>query len=385
MSLHPRPRLLLPAALLSTTLAVNADEIAPPAVPLENLGLVYQSTSNPIVQEAWLLGRYHGQWHWADGSTGESDDYEGRRYRMGGQARMFDRLTLHVQMVSGSDFEPFYNGFTELWAAWKFSDAFVLTVGQQKHRFTHDRNVSSRYINYLERSMLTNMFAADYTPAVTVSGRNQRWSWYGGVFANKTSRDMEDAFTNLDSGYSLLATVTRDIGDYIPTDSGFLNMSFVHGNANDNATNLDHFEQGLASALILTQGPVSLVTEVTAGLGADDGDAIGLNVQPGVFITRRVQAVGRYQLASSDENTGLRAQRRYERLAGLDRGDLYEAAYLGLNLHLAQHRVKLMTGIEYATLGDEDCWTGSLAVRFFWGPHSGGPFPMAQVLEPAFD
>ncbi len=265
------------------------------------------------------------------------------------------------------------------------SDVFVLAVGQQKHRFTHDRNVSSRYINYLERSMLTNMFAADYTPAVTVSGRNQRWSWYGGVFANKTSRDMEDAFTNPDSGYSLLATVTRDIGDYIPADSAFLNVSFVHGDANENATNLDHFEQGLASALILTQGPVSLVTEVTAGLGADDGDALGLNLQPGVFITRRVQAVGRYQLAGSNEDSGLHAQRRYERLAGLDRGDLYQAGYVGLNFHLAQHRVKLMTGIEYATLGDEDCWTGSLAVRFFWGPHSGGPFPMAQVLDPVFD
>ncbi len=32
-------------------------------------------------------------------------------------------------MVSGSDFEPFYNGFTELWVGWRFSDAATLTVG----------------------------------------------------------------------------------------------------------------------------------------------------------------------------------------------------------------------------------------------------------------
>jgi len=127
----------------------------------EHLGRVYANDANPVIQEAWLLGRYHGQWHWADGSAGEDDDYEGRRYRMGGQARLFQRLTVHAQMVSGSDFEPFYNGFTELWAAWRFNDALILTVGQQKHRFTHDRNVSSRYINYLERSMLTNLFGAD--------------------------------------------------------------------------------------------------------------------------------------------------------------------------------------------------------------------------------
>lgn len=86
MSLHPR--LCLSAALLSATLAVAAEEAAPPAVPLENLGLVYQNDDNPVVQEAWLLGRYHGQWHWADGSNGEDDGYEDRRYRMGGQARM---------------------------------------------------------------------------------------------------------------------------------------------------------------------------------------------------------------------------------------------------------------------------------------------------------
>jgi len=122
---------------------------------------------------------------------------------MGGQARVFQRLTLLVQMVSGSDFEPFYNGFTELWASWKFSDALALTIGPRKHRFTHDRNVSSRYINYLERSMLTNVFAADYTPAITLSGKAGRWNWYGGVFTDKTGQDMEDAFTDLDSGYSL--------------------------------------------------------------------------------------------------------------------------------------------------------------------------------------
>lgn len=351
----------------------------------EHLGRVYANDANPIVQEAWLLGRYHGQWHWADGSAGENDEYEDRRHRIGGQARLFQRLTVHAQMVSGSDFEPFYNGFTELWAAWKFNDALILTVGQQKHRFTHDRNVSSRYINYLERGMLTNMFGADYTPAVTLSGRTERWSWYGGVFSNKTSRDMEDAFTRLNSGYSLLATVTHDITERMGTDGAFLNVSLVHSDANDEATNLNRFDQGLSSALILTDGPLSLVTEVTAGLGADDGDALGINLQPGIFLTKRVQAVARYQLAGSDGRQGLVAQRRYEREAGLTSGDLHQAGYAGLNFHFFEHRVKLMTGVEYATLGGEHCWTGSVAIRFFFGPHSKGPFPMAQMLDPAFD
>lgn len=379
MFLRPRyaaALLALAATAASAVLPAGATE------PFPNLGRLYQSDSNPLVQEVWLLGRYHGQYWDAEGSEGADDGFEDRRFRLGGQARVLGNLTLHAQAISGSDFKPSYNGFTELWAAWRFTDAFVLTIGQQKHRFTHDRNVSSRYLNYLERAMLTNMFGADYTPAVTLSGRAGRYNWYGGVFTNRTGRDMKDAFTNLDSGYSLHGFVTRDVGDLIPTDTAFLNVSFVHSDANDNATNLNRFEQGLAAALMLTEGPGSLVTEVTSGIGSDDGDAIGLNVQPGWFLTKRLQAVARYQVAASNDPNGLRAQRRYEREAGLSNGDLYQAGYAGLNFHLAEHRAKLMTGIEYATMDDEHTWTASVAVRVFWGPHSRGPFPMAQVLVP---
>ncbi len=126
---------------------------------------------------------------------------ENRRFRIGSQGRFFEKLTLHAQMVSGPDVEPFYNGFTELWSQWAFEDRFALTVGQQKHRFTHDRNVSSRYLNTLERSMLVNMFNLDYTPAVTASGRTEKFAYYTGVFSNATGRDMWDAFTDYDSGF----------------------------------------------------------------------------------------------------------------------------------------------------------------------------------------
>lgn len=50
-------------------------------------------------------------------------------------------------------------------ANWQFKDAFGITVGQQKNRFTFERMVSSHYPNYTESSMLTNMFALEYTPA----------------------------------------------------------------------------------------------------------------------------------------------------------------------------------------------------------------------------
>lgn len=347
---------------------------------LENLGLLYRDPKNAWLQELWLLGRYHGQYHWSEGSAGEDVGFETRRLRMGGQARLFNKMTVHGQMVSGSDIDPFYNGFTELWVQWAFMPELALTVGQQKHRFTHDRNVSSRYINYLERSMLTNMFGADYTPAVTLQGVVGPATYYTGIFSNATGWDMGRAFTELNSGWSYLAAVYYDISKALPTDSAHLHFTYLHSEANGNATNLDYFMDGFSSALILTEGSTSLVVEATAGTGNDRGDAYALNIQPGWFLTNNVQMVLRYQVAASNRAEGLNPQSRYERPAGLPRGDLYHAGYLGFDYYLARHRLKLMTGIEYSRMGGKDVWTASTSLRFFFGPHSGGPFPMNQML-----
>ena len=392
LNLNPIIRALaLTLACISTAHAGESPAETVPVVlkakapkPLfDDLGLIYKNNDNRIINEFWFLGRYHGQYHWSNGSNGNSDFYETRRARIGAQVRLFKHLSLHAQMISGPDFEPLYNGFTELWAAWQFNEALILTLGQQKHRFTHDRNVSSRYLNYLERGELTNMFNADYTPAVTLSGRIGKWNYYTGIFSNATGTDMGKAFTDFDSGYSLLASATVDLADYAEqfhTDSALLNFCYLYSDANVNATNLNRFNDGLSTALILTKDSASLITEVTAGLGAEAGNAVGLNLQPGLFLTDKLQIVGRYQLAGSDGQNGLQAQRRYERFVGMQTGDRYQAVCLGLNYYVLGHRLKIMGGVEYATIGGRDAWTSYIAVRTFWGPHARGPFPTNTTL-----
>lgn len=349
---------------------------------LENLGQLYENDQNPVMQQWWFLGRYHGQYYNADGGAREQDDWENRRFRIGSQARFFERLTLHAQMVSGFDMEPFYNGFTELWSQWALDERFLITVGQQKHRFTHDRNVSSRYLNTLERSMLVNMFGADYTPAITASGSSDAFAYYTGVFSNATGPDIWEAFTELDSGYSLLASGTWDVKSLIDLDEAFLNFCYLHSDANENATNLNRYRDGFSWALILTEGAGSLVSEALLGLVSENGDAVGINIQPGYFLTEKLQVATRYQWAAADEANGLQAQRRYERTVGVESGDLYQSGYAGFNYYLAGHRIKLMNGIEYASMSGHDVWTASVALRVFWGPNSNGPFPMAKMLKP---
>lgn len=109
--------------------------------------------------------------------------------------------------------------------------------------------------------------------------------------------------------------------------------------------------------------------------------AAALNFQAGWFVTDHLQLALRYQLVDSDRDDGLRAQRRYESNTAMARGESYQAAYVGVNYHLAAHRLKLRAGVEYAVLDDRDLWTALTGVRLFWGPHSRGPFPMAQTLK----
>ena len=330
-----------PSLATTADMRSTADAIAPSSPvtlgdQLENLGRIYQNKANPIVQEFWLLGRYHPQQHWSDGSNGRYEEaFENRRLRMGFQGKFFNKLTLHAQMVSGTDLEPFYNGFTELWAQWSFSDALNLTVGQQKHRFTHDRNISSRYMNYLERSMLTNMFALDYTPAVTISGKMGAFSYYIGLFSNATGPSMGNAFTKFNSGWSYIASATWDFGKGFGTDAAALNVGYLYSDLDAQATNLNRFTNGLSAALILTEGPFSLVTEATSGLGGARGSVHGINIQPGVFLTDKFQLVARYQYATSEDPGGIRAQRRYERFVGLNNGSNYQAGYFGANYYIA--------------------------------------------------
>lgn len=352
---------------------------------LEQLGRIYKDDKNDILQEWWLLGRYQGQYHWTEATTGEDDSYETRRFRLGSQAKLFQKLTLHAQMVSGSDVSPFYNGFTELWAQWAFSPQFAVTIGQQKNRFTHDRNVSSRYLNYLERSMLTNMFGADYTPAITIQGTLDKFTYYTGFFTNATGQDMGQAFSDFDSGYSYIAQSYYDLGTRGIFDNVTLYGSYLHSDYNQNATNLNYFKNGLSGALIAVKGHFGGVAELTSGLGNDNGNATGINFQPSYFLNRQWQLVGRYQLAGSNGDLGLKPQRRYESKVGFEKGDLYQAGYAGINYYIAKHRLKLMQGVEYANMSGQEAWTASFMVRFYFGPHSGGAFPMSKILPLDYD
>lgn len=201
-------------------------------------------------------------------------------------------------------------------------------------------------------------------------------SYYAAAFSNSPRSEFGDEFTSLDGGVSFMAAIGYDVTDTFHASAADVRLEYMHSEHNDRSVIYNRFDNGLATSLVLREGSVSLATEVFYGFGGGKGDAVGLNLMPGWFVTEKLELVARYQIASSNSDTGLTAQRRYERTVGLPPGDLYQAAYAGFNYFLYGPRFRVMGGVEYADMNGRDAWTATVGVRLYWGPDSRSAFPV---------
>src|SRR5262249_42315321 len=129
-------------------------------------------------------------------------------------------------------------------------------------------------------------------------------------------------------------------------------------------------------------GPFGAGVDVTWADGLDERPSVvGVTLMATYLIAQKIirkedalQAVLRYQFASSDGRNGLELQRRYEQeIEPYGFGDRYNAIYGGINYLLFGDRLKLMTGVEYSVMHDSahdggafDGWTYFLGVRVFF-------------------
>ncbi len=329
------------------------------------LASLYKNDSNSFLEELALTGRYHGQYHYEDEGGKTDDDWDNRRFRLGLEATMFDKhLKLKAEMFS--DLNPggeFYEGFTDLHAAWKFSDELTVTVGKQKPKFGYDWSTSSRLIKTFERGALINQFKPDYAPGVSLSGKSGKLSYYGGVFSDQ----VDGEFGQFDGGFSIVASIGYDVADVFGTDKAQVRLDYIHSERDTLDTIFTTFDNGVSASLEIKQGDLGLVSEVLAGFG--DQNNVALILTPTYDITKKLQLVGRYQLGLSDSDTGLAPQKRYEKDVGAGNGDVYNAFYLGFNYFIYGDKLKLMAGAEYSTMsGDKGNDTLSLlaGIRAYW-------------------
>jgi hypothetical protein len=134
------------------------------------------------------------------------------------------------------------------------------------------------------------------------------------------------------------------------------------------------WDQNFSTSLELREGRCGLVMESLFLTGNTD-DAWGLMLMPSFDVTKKLQAVARYQFAHAGGDV-LRAARRYEReapeLSDEGFGDTYHAVYFGLNYHVHGDHLKLMAGAEYARMngggdgGDYEGWTWLGGIRIYF-------------------
>lgn len=324
---------------------------------------LYKNESNPFIEELAITGRYHGQYHYEDNDSTSNDDWDNRRFRLGLEATMLDKkLKLKGEIFSdlnaGGDF---YEGFTELYAAWKFSDALTLTVGKQKPRFSNEWSTSSRLIKTFERSTFINQFKPDYAPGISLSGKSGKLSYFVGGFSDQ----VDGEFGQFDGGFSIVANVAYDVADIIGTEKATARIDYIHSERDDLDTIFTAFDNGVAASLELKDGAFGLSTEVLAGFGASNN--FGWTLTPSYNLTKNLQIVGRYSLGFSDDDSGISPQKRYEGAIGAGKGDVYNAFYGGLTYFFYEDKLKLMTGVEYSTMsGGNDTLTFLAGIRAYW-------------------
>lgn len=347
---------------------------------------LYKNDSNPFLQEFAFTGRYHGQYAIVESDRRDADGWDNRRFRLGFRAKVWQDFEVKTEMYSDLNNDDFYAGLTDAHIAWKPSDAFNLTVGKQKPKFSLDWTTSSREIVTIERNILLNNLGIDYETGVSVSGKQGNWSYFTGVFNNDTG-DLGDEreLGDLDGGWSWIASLAYDLKAQTGLDKAVLRADYLHSEHDVQDDHLTRFDDAVAVSFNAKKGKLGVITEVLWAEGEHasnrrtDGDMWGFYIMPTWDFSKKLQLVGRFTHAESDDHT-LRAQGRYERgseiggisIPGSGYGDSYNAFYLGLNYYLCGHKLKFMSGLEYAELGgltaggDHETLTWVNGLRLYW-------------------
>ncbi len=402
MKQHPRIAIIL-AAAAATAGSAQAGPAAPaptgkdtpPAVTekdwckdLWDLATLYKSDSNPIIQEIALTGRYHGQYAMVDSDGGDAQGWDHRRFRTGIKLKVFHDFELKFEEFGDLNQNDYYSGFTDAYIAYKPNDKINIVVGKQKPKFSLDWTTSSKEMLTIERNIMINNLGIDYETGISIGGKSGNWSYFAGAFYNNVRETPTDdvEFGDLDGGVSFIASAAYDLKEQFGTEKAVLRGDWIHMGHDANDDLLTRFDNAFAVSLNVKQGQWGLITEFLYAEGDDDvphgGDMWGVYVMPVYDITKKLQVVARYTHAASGDDA-LRAQNRYER--GTDGiihtspystnggyGESYDAGYLGLNYYICGHKLKLMTGLEYASMdggedgGDWEGWTWTSGLRFYF-------------------
>ena len=336
------------------------------------LATLYKDDLNPWLEEFKLRGRYHGQYHDADADGGDSSGWEDRRSRLGFDAKLFDKkLEARLDFQSNDGFEQLYDGLVDAYLKWKPNDRLALTVGKTKPLIAYgDWIPSTNDTPTFERSQIFNQLGINRATAITLEGENAGVLWQAGVYSNDTpattggTGDWGDGeFGGLDGGIAYGLGVGYNFHHQLDLEKALLRLDWLHSDRQASDVVLNRYDDILSLTFLAKTGYWNLTAEAFAGFGGDgvNGDVFGFYLQPTYdLIPDKLQLVGRYTFSSGDGPASVQAQSRYERdtpIPGIpgvsgsrNRGEEYQAIYLGAQYFIHGNKLKLLAGAEWAHL-----------------------------------
>lgn len=151
--------------------------------------------------ETTLGGRIQVDAAWYDEDNVNLDGENGtefRRARLFVKGKMYDVWSYKAQYDfagNGTDMKDAYIGYN----GWDFGK---LKIGQFKQPFSLEELTSSKYITFMERSLL-NAFATGRRIGLGLSDANKTWTWAASVYGREEGDD-----TDGDEGYGAGARIT---------------------------------------------------------------------------------------------------------------------------------------------------------------------------------
>lgn len=372
------------SALAFGGIAANAGEtapkepIAPPVAEEESLcdtifGAAKFKFDNGFINEFAIKGRYQGQYHWTDADQGNEDSYETRRWRLGAEAKFFDKkLKLNnVWNIDGLDddgddvefesIDTLFLGYT-FFGDPKKGDFLTLTLGKQKPEITREYSISSSEIQTFERSAIVNLLTPDKAWGIHLGGKSDKVSYGVGAYASSFDGEYDEWFDTSGSAF-FLASVGYDITGICPIgkDSADIRLDYTFTDEDGDAA------PGAENVVSLnydgTNGKFRLIWDLIAGFG-DDTDVFGAILMPSYMITDNLELVGRYEFNSGDAQL----YSRYERRVADRHVDTYHSVYAGLNYYICENNLKLMAGVQYVNADGADAGdSGYDGVTFLTG------------------
>lgn len=333
----------------------------------------YKNEENPVIQSFDFTGRFQLDYTLVDAHQGHHDEWNIRRFRVGGKAGLFDHVTLKGEVnLNPQEPHPFYQGLTDMYVAWSRDKAFTATVGKHSAPFTLDGSISSTKQLAVDRGNLANnlWFSNEYFPGLSLSGEPGPWRYRAGLYSSGAGNP---EFGEFNGGVFALGTVGYEFAKALEVKQALLTADYVYNEPDSDNTWTRSLQHVGSLNFRFETGRWGVRSDLSGGLGyGRQSDLWGGMLMPFYNLTDHFQAVTRYTYLKSDHRDGLRLA-RYENLVVSGRGDEYHEIYFGLNYYIYQHQLKLQTGVQYADMSDRadnggkySGWAWTTGLRISW-------------------